>query len=244
MKKNASSLPAFVWANFRLQWQDFAVMPLAVAGLWLLMMLVLGAISFFSGDNEIFGVGIPGVFALVVAVMMAGISSYMRIWLEFKLGVQLSVTRRRMLAAELALSLATAAEGLVVAWLLDRVWMALAQAAAVRYGSAVTTYYEPILAYMPWWGWLLCWLLPMALGTAAGAVVLRFGAKGGWTVYMVFMLICTTSSIWIDRLEELFNKVGGLGDLIMAALPPAGFVLAVAAVLAAARLLLRVAITD
>ena len=244
MKNKQRTLPAFVWANFKLQCTDFAIIPLAVTGLWSLMMLVLAAITFFSGDNEIFGVGIPGLFALIVAVILAAFTSFSRIWLEFKLGVQMSIPRRRMLAAELTLSLVTAAEGLVTAWLLDRVWMVLAQAAAARHGAAVTHYYEPILAYMPWWGWLLCWLLPMALGTAAGAVVLRFGAKGGWVLYMVFMALCLTSSWWMERLEPVFDQVGGLGDLVMAALPAAGFVLAAAAVLAAARLLLRIAVTD
>ena len=239
--KMQKSLPAFVWDNFRLQRADFIIVPVGIFGFWLLVMLLLAAITFFSGDNEIFGVGIPGALALVGALMLTALTAFSRIWIEFKIGVQMSIPRRRMLAAELLLSAATATEGLLTAWLLDRAWMVLAQAAAARYGAAVTTYYEPVLAYMLWWGWLLCWLLPPALGSFGGAVVLRFGAKGGWTLYLIMMTFCLTVNYWID---PLFDKVGGIGDGIMAVLPALGVVLAFAAVGATVVLLRRVAITD
>lgn len=244
VRAGGQSLPAFVWANFKLQWTDFLIMPGAVAGCWALFIAILAVVSLATGDNELFGVGIAGVMAVVVACLMTLITSLSRIWLEFKIGVQMSVPRRRMIAAEYALCLATSAEGLVTAWLLDRVWMALAQLAAARYGAAVTDYYEPILSGMPLWGWLLACLLPAALGVLAGTIVLRFGSRGGWVLYALMMLVCCTSSIWIDWLDPLFDQVGGVGDLIMALLPPAAFALAGVCLLAATLLLRRVPVND
>lgn len=237
MKKKQQSLAAFVWANFRLQRGDFLIIPAIVAGTWLVIMLILAAITFFSGDNEIFGVGIPGLLAVIAAVMTSMVTAISRIWLEFRIGVQMGVTRRRMMVAELALSLATGAEGLAAAWLLDRAWMALAERFAARFGA---NYYEPLIALMPLWGWLLAWLLPAALGCAIGALVLRYGARAGWTVYLVVMLACCTSSSWLHRLIGAVESVASLA----AALPALGFALAAAGLLAAVLMLRRVSVNN
>ncbi len=236
MTAKARSLPAFVWDNFRLQRFDFVIMPLAVAGMWGLCIGLLALISAMNGDWDILGMGIPGMLAVVMAVIMSLIMSYSRIWLEFRIGVQLSVPRRRMIAAELTLSLAAAAEALAAAWLLNRVWLLAA--------NTVSTQVKDVVALMPMWGWAMLLVLPTALGTVAGAVVLRFGTRGGWVVYALVLLTCFTLGEGIDRVETALELQVRWAKWLVAALPGIGWALAAAALTAAVLLLRRVPVND
>ena len=236
MKSKAKSLPAFVWDNFRLQGRDFLSYPLIVCGGWTVVMALLAIIAAVAGDSDIFGVGIPGVLAVAFAVLLAFVQAYSRIWLEFKIGVQLSVPRRRMLTAEIMLSLATAVVCLAAAWLLDGLWLWAARAMGVQV--------EPLLSHMPLWGWGLALLLPVALGSAGGAIVLRFGSKGGWVLYGIFMVCMLCLGEGIDRIETAFEMQIPWAQLLVTALPYLGFALAAAALSAAVVLLWRVPVND
>jgi len=230
-KSFSKTLPAFVWDNVRLQSRDFLILPLAVCGMWLLVMTMLGLISWVSGDRDFLGIGIAGVIAVVMAVLLSGITATSRIWLEFRIGVQMSVTRARMLAACIALSLGSGLECMASAWLLNRLWLWLAGMAGVQI--------EDIVGHMPLWGWLLAVLLPAALGCGAGAVLLRYGGKGGWTLYMIVMALCLTTRHWVDW----FEAGSPLAQWVIGALPALGFALSAAALAATVLLLRRAAIT-
>lgn len=230
------SLPAFVADNFKLQRSDFWIMALAETGLWALMMLVIGAVYWFVRDPEVLAVGVPGICAFAMAVLCSLISSMVRIQLEVTVGIQMSVPRRRMAAAALALNLALGAMMLALAALLDQVWMVLYA------GSAPGTGVEDIVKMIPAWGWLVAWLLPAGLGMLAGALVLRFGRRAGWVLYFVFLAGCWSPMLLEDRIEKS-PAIRAAWEAVLPLLPVLGPAVALAAIAAGVILLLRITIT-
>lgn len=231
------SLPAFVAANFKLQKSDFCIVALAEAGIWAGIMAIMGILYCFFRDPDLLALGIPGIGVFAMAVICSLICSVSRVWLEFSLGIQMSVPRRRMVAAELALNLALGAELLALAALLNGLWRVL-------YASRMPA--EDVLdivGTIPAWGWLAAWLLPVGAGMLGGALVLRFGRKAGWVMYFVFLGLCWMPTLLDDALETQ-PLVRAAWDAIFPLLPVLGPAAAAAAILAAVPLLLRAAITN
>ena len=51
-------------------------------------------------------------------------------------------------------------------------------------------------------------LLPSWIGFFLGGLVQRFGVKGFWGAYLVFMLGTTTNSQWLHPAAALFRPLG------------------------------------
>lgn len=240
MKQNNTArkgLAAFVWGNFRLQANDFWQVALCTAVLWLLGLLGMAVAAAVSGDSSFLQLGVPGVVGLVAAELVALITSMSRIWLEFKVGVQMSAPRRRMLAASIALSLATALCTTATAWLLDRLWLVWAKG---RFGADAMD----LLQEIPVWGWFALLVLPTFGGMVAGAIILRFGRRGGWTLYALLMVSCLAPSVLNERFPGWAKTPDGLLDQLLAALPWLAAAAAVIELAVLAALLLRVPVND
>lgn len=205
-------LAAFVWGNFRLQANDFWQTALCTAVFWLLGLLGMAVAAAVSGDPALLRLGVPGVVGVVAAELIALITAMSRIWLEFKMGVQMSAPRRRMLAASAALSFATTLCMLATAWLLDRLWLAWAGG---RFGADA----EDLLQGIPLWGWLALLVLPTLSGMVGGAVILRFGRRGGWTLYALFMIVCLAPNVLNERFPGWAKTPDGLLDRLLEAAP-------------------------
>lgn len=48
------------------------------------------------------------------------------------------------------------------------------------------------------WVWLGCAVLPVLVGLAFAGIVTRFGHKGGWVLYALFIVSCFTLEKWLD----------------------------------------------
>lgn len=230
-------LAAFVWGNFRLQANDFWQVALCTAVLWLLGLLGMAVAAAASGDPALLQLGVPGVVGLVAAELVALVTAMSRIWLEFKVGVQMSAPRRRMLAASAALSFATTLCMLATAWLLDRLWLAWAGG---RFGADA----EDLLQGIPLWGWLALLVLPTLSGMVGGAVILRFGRRGGWTLYALFMVVCLAPNVLNERFPGWAKTPDCLLDRLLEAAPWLLAGLAAAEAVALLALLRRVSIGD
>lgn len=234
--KKQSSLPAFVAANFKLQRNDFWQLSLAELAVWAFLMLLMGGIYWFTKDPDLLTLGIPGISVFAMAVITSLICSLSRVWLEFSIGVQMSVPRRRMLVAETALNLATS--GLMLLWaaLLNGLWRLL-------FAGRVQEESLDIVEMIPAWGWLVGWLMPVGAGMLCGALVLRFGRRAGWTLYAVFLVLCWSPTLLEDQLEKSAFLAAVWGH-ILPLLPVLGPAVSVAALAAAVPLLLRMTITN
>lgn len=61
--------------------------------------------------------------------------------------------------------------------------------------------------WMPWVIWPLALLLPVWIGLFLGGLLQRFGNKGFWLAYFVFLLGTTSISQWLHPAVEFFRPV-------------------------------------
>ncbi|MCI8537067.1 MAG: hypothetical protein HFF18_00165 [Oscillospiraceae bacterium] len=105
-----------------------------------------------------------------------------RFVLYFQLGVQMSVTRRRMLVGEWAVTgLGTV---LALALIYGSFWLDRLLIAPLWGGISAE---DDLLVFMPWWVWPLVGAASLLLGFVSGALVARFGTKGLWALWGVFV---------------------------------------------------------
>ncbi len=210
-QQNKKSPLAQLWqavrGELRLHVDDFwqlALIPLAGA---VLIALVLGSAFFCAGDQDtpemigaIFSVA-PVMIAAFTGLLTAG-SLFVVYYL---LGVQMGQTRRAML---LRISLLAVTE------------QACLLACSAGFSALVTFGYrllfsetEAAITLIPWWGWVLMLTLPLAVGAFGGAVVLRFGRKGFWVLYAIFMSVLLLPQLFTDffinwGLDALIEDIG------------------------------------
>ncbi|WP_294570631.1 hypothetical protein [uncultured Subdoligranulum sp.] len=129
----------------------------------------------------------------------------------------------------LFLSFSTTRQGLVAGILLHSLRISLLQTAiAFLWGTADTLVRRALggvfplpWQWMPWVIWPLAVLLPVWIGLFMGGIIQRFGAKGFWCAYFVFLLGPTGISQWlhpvIDVLRPLPWQIPAAGLLLLAA---------------------------
>lgn len=105
-----------------------------------------------------------------------------RFILYFQLGVQMSVTRRRMLLGELVTTgLGTA---LLLALIYASFWLDRLLIAPL-WGGILPE--DDLIRMMPWWVWPLVGVASLLLGFVSGALVARFGVRGFWALWVIFV---------------------------------------------------------
>lgn len=159
----------------------------------------LGLIAFRTGD--------PGDAPLLVVGILLGMLFLVDAILAIVyLSVQFS----------LFLSFSSTRQGLVAGILLHCLRLNLVQlAVALAVGTVDAlvrrslTGYGPLpWEWIPWLVWPAVLLLPLWVGLFLGGLVQRFGVKGFWVAYFIFMLGTTTMSQWVHPAAELFRPLG------------------------------------
>ncbi len=215
-KQNKKSPLARLWhgvmGELSLHAVDFwqlALIPLAGA---LLIALVLGCVFFFADDPdapEIVGV-ILTVAPIIIAAFAGLLTAGTLFGIYYKLGVQMGQTRRAMILRVGLLALAEHAAVLA---------FAAGCSGLVNLGyNRFFTETESLIAMIPWWGWVLMLTLPLAVGTFGGAVILRFGRKGFWVLYAIFMSVLLVPQFFTDFFVNLGLDafLEGIGQLTLA----------------------------
>lgn len=175
--------------------------------LWMLPVLAvlialcegLGAIAVVTGDPEdapLLAMGLLLGFLFLVNTILAIV--YLSV--QFSLFLSFSSTRRGLVAGILLHCLRLNLLQLAVALLAGTV------DALVR--RALTGYAPLPWEWIPWPVWPAALLLPPWIGFFLGGLVQRFGVKGFWGAYLVFMLGTTTNSRWLHPAAELFRPLG------------------------------------
>ena len=136
----------------------------------------------------------------------------------FLLALRLGQTRRRALGLTLALSALTGTAGMalsaLLAWIertfLPALWLVLSGADKLVWGEvpplpavwdgtdqAWQAFLEEFRATLyldsfalDWWWYPLQLAIGLAVGLILGAFLQRFGAKGGWIIWAIWMVIC------------------------------------------------------
>lgn len=113
------------------------------------------------------------------------------------------------------LSFSATRRGLTVGILLHGLRISVLQTAiALVWGTAdalvrraLTGSYPLPWEWIPWGIWPLALLLPVWIGLLLGGLLQRFGAKGFWCAYAVFMISTTSLSQWLDAAVDFLRPV-------------------------------------
>lgn len=172
----------------------------------------LGLVALYLGEPENASQIVVGVL-LAITFLISTIVSIVYLATQFSLFLSFSTTR----------------QGLVTGILLHGLRISLLQTAiAFLWGTADTLVrrtlggvYPLPWQWMPWVIWPLAVLLPVWIGLFLGGIIQRFGAKGFWCAYFVFLLGTTGISQWlhpvIDVLRPLPWQIPAAGLLVLAA---------------------------
>lgn len=211
MKKQTEKTPlARLWhavvGELRLHGDDVWQLALVPLGAAVFLGAILAGAMLWAEDTsapEVVGV-VMSTGIVVVGVGCGLLISGTLFTVYYKLGIQMGQTRRNML---LRLSLLSLAEQLGLL------------AFSVGLSGVITLVYrrffsetEWIFGFVPWWGWVLMLTLPLAVGTFGGAVILRFGRKGFWVLYGMFMAVMLLPQLFTDA---YVNQIGMTVEWVM-----------------------------
>lgn len=211
----------------RLNLDDMWLALGVVGGIFLLIHVVTAVILHFFFESEhssllLSGVILPSTSALVILMISLG-----HTLAAYTLAVKFSQTRRRALGLTLGLVSFEALCSMGLAALLalleraiaPRFWMWLTGADGLSIGRdghsfLLTAGDNPLLVEdfsLDWWWFPLLAAAAVLLGLIIGAVILRFGRRGGWTIWCIWMLCCfvpqlggaTLLSDWLEYLAVL-----------------------------------------
>lgn len=213
------TMASFLTGKVRLESRDFLELLAIWAGGFVGLELVGNLMNlFFVEEGDLYlPIGplilmILGGFYLILLVIA-------RFTMTYRLGVQMSVTRRRMLLGEWVVSLLETAVVLLLLYLafwLDR-WLI-----APLWGGVLPE--NNLAQLIPWWVWPLMGAAVLLLGYLGGGLMCRFGPKGLWGIYGVFLGGALVIQLVDHRvLDFLFDTIVAhgvsfsLGGVILAA---------------------------
>lgn len=197
----------------RLNLDDMGLALGVVGGFFLLIHLVTAVVLclFDHGNSSLLlsGVVLPIVSAIVILMIAWGHTLS-----TFTMAVKFSQTRRRSLGLTLGLVGFEAACSMGLAALLNlleraaapRFWMWLTSTQYLTMGTDVPLSPEPGTGApvnpareltlfiedfsLPWWWFPLLAVGAVVLGLIMGAIILRFGRRGGWVLWGLWMAVC------------------------------------------------------
>lgn len=159
----------------------------------------LGLIAFLTGDPGDAPMLVVGIL-LGLLFLVDAILAIVYLSVQFSLFLSFSSTRQGLVAGILLHCLRLNLVQLVVALVVGTV-DALARRALT---GACPLPWE----WIPWPVWPAVLLLPLWIGFFLGGLVQRFGVKGFWAAYFIFMVATTTMSQWVHPVAALFQPLG------------------------------------
>lgn len=172
------TLSSFLKDKLRLEKNDF----LEILGIWAagfagleVLSIILNLLLREDGDLYVpIGSLLLLIFGGFFLVLLVGT----RFALTYQLGVQMSITRKRMMAAEWVISILETVFALGLIYLatwIDRL------ALAPLFGGI------DLMAAIPWAVWPLVGVGALLLGFVTGALLCRYGQKGFWFLWGLFV---------------------------------------------------------
>ena len=172
----------FLIKKVQLERHDFLEILALWAGGFVGLEVLGNVLNLFVREGETFYVPIAPLLLLIFGGMFLILLVGARFTQTFQMGVQMSVTRRRMLLGEGAVSLLETGFTLLLIFLsfwLDQ-WLV-----SPLWGGILPEHNLALL--IPWWTWPLVGAGALLLGYVSGALMCRYGLKGLWGVWGVFV---------------------------------------------------------
>lgn len=212
-------------------WDDFAVCAGVLAGFFLVAHIITAVVLafFFDGTSlMISGMMLPIVSAFLILIYSVSYSGF-----QFSHLVRFGCTRRRSLALTLGCEAAMALLCMALSALftgLERLfapplWQAITGCEGVYYGIDGWVPLDDIspnalfveIFSLPLWGWFAIVIGTVAAGTLCGSILQRFGRKGMWVLWALWMAVCFVPQILDSYLEFLPDQtmLGGAGGVAL-----------------------------
>ena len=211
----------------RSSWDDFALCAGVLGGFFLVTHIITAAaLSFFFDGTSLLlsGILLPIVSAFLILIFSLSYSGF-----QFSHLVRFDCTRRRGLALTLGCVAAVALFCMGLSALLTglerlaapALWQAITGCDGIDYARSGQVLVETHLSKalfieifaLPLWGWFALAVGPAAAGVLCGTILHRFGKKGMWALWAIWMAICFVPQIfdsYLDRLPDL-AVMGGAG---------------------------------
>lgn len=158
----------------------------------------LGLAATLLGEPEDAGKMVVGTM-LAISFLVSMILSIVYLANQFTMFLSFSTTRRGLTAGILL-------HGLRISVLQTAI--ALVWGTADALVRRTLTGNSPLpWEWIPWGIWPLALLLPVWIGLLLGGLLQRFGAKGFWCAYAVFMIGTTSISQWADAAADFLRPV-------------------------------------
>ena len=219
------------WKLLRSCWDDFAVCAGVLAGFFLVAHIVTAVVLALFSDGTslmIAGMILPIVSAFLILIYSVSYSGF-----QFSHLVRFGCTRRRALALTLGCEIATALLCMALSALftgLERLvapalWQAITGSDGVYYGidgwvslddASPNALFVEVFS-LPVWGWFAIAIGTVAAGTLCGSILQRFGKKGMWVLWALWMAVCFVPQILDSYLAFLpdLSIVGGAGGVAL-----------------------------
>ena len=185
---------------------DFSLYAAITGGLFLLgEVVILCVMAFMKPDTSIF---LAGIVLPIVGAFSLFLMSFINSTVMFDTALRFGRTRRQslglvagLLALEGVFVMGLAAVlALAERFLLPGLWAKLAGFEGWKLGlnMPVPEGSQPVQAallqivdfVLAWWWYPLLWAAALALGLAFGALIQRFGPKGAWVLWCLWMGLC------------------------------------------------------
>lgn len=170
-------------------WDDFAICAGVLAGA--LLLSLLPSILFSSPPLMISGLILP-----IVSVFLILIFSLSYFGFQFSHLVRFGSTRRRSLALTFGLAATVALFCMLLSALLTGVEGLLV---SIRRDVPPNTE----IFSLPLWAWFAIPLAAIAMGALCGTILHRFGKKGMWALWAIWMSVCFIPQIFNSYLDHL-----------------------------------------
>lgn len=170
-------------------------------GVFLLTQLIIGAVMAASKPMD--GILISGITLPIIAGILGFLSGIIHMGVTFDQALRFGQTRRRALALTMGLisvettfALVLAAFlGLLERYLCPPVWASLAGMGhwVVDYPGDLGALEDCLVLHsfqLDWWWYPIILLIGLGGGLIGGALIQRFGSKGGWILWGVWMAGC------------------------------------------------------
>lgn len=195
----------------RSSWDDFALCAGVLAGFFLVAHIVTAVVlAFFSDGTSLM---ISGMILPIVSAFLILIYSLSYFGFQFSHLVRFGSTRRR----SLALTFGVAATVALFCMLLSALFTGV-EGLLVSIRRDVPPNTE--IFSLPLWAWFAIPLAAMAMGALCGTILHRFGKKGMWALWVLWMSVCFVPQIldsYLDRLPDLtLLGIGSGAALVLA----------------------------
>lgn len=178
----------------RSSWDDFALCAGVLAGFFLVAHIVTAVVlAFFSDGTSLM---ISGMILPIVSAFLILIYSLSYFGFQFSHLVRFGSTRRRSLALTFGVAATVALFCMLLSALLTVVEGLLV---SIRRDIPPNTE----IFSLPLWAWFAIPLAAIAMGALCGTILHRFGKKGMWALWAIWMSVCFIPQIFNSYLDHL-----------------------------------------